>query len=233
MDEAISSNQNDIIKILLEDDENREILVFPIKAHADRIEIGIRDFMNEQRNWIALRDLKAYSSRHDNLRIYKYCSSFIDLASEMCLDRNHRALKYLVSIYSLDTIYRAIVHPGLDDHIKSRFVRLMNNMYINKDPYDHLKLPNFTRVWNEVTAVGNKIQVYKGDLPGYIKQLKSYIIEYLKATDGVQSIFDKEKNHLTLQVIRLAKLMISYGFYKTKDELRDISVCLIMILNGS
>jgi hypothetical protein len=224
MEKAIPSNQNDIINILLENDENREILVFPLKAHADRIEIGIRNFIGENRKWIALRDLKTYSSQNDNSRIYKYCSAFIDLASEMCLDRNHRALKYLVDIYSLDIIYRGIIHSGLDDHIKSRFVRLMSNMYINKDPYAHLKVPNFTRVWNEVSAVGNRIQFYKGELPGYIKQLKSYIIEYLKATNGVQSIFDKEKNHLTLQVIKLAKLMVSYGFYKTKDELRDISV---------
>jgi len=142
-------------------------------------------------------------------------------------------MNYLVDIYSNEIVYKAITHKGLDYHIKSRFIRLMNNMYVNKDPYDHLKVPNFTRIWDEISAIGNRIKFYKNELPDYIKELKSYILEYLKSTNGIQSIFDTERNQMTLQVIKLAKLMISYGFYKTKEELRDISVCLIMLLNGS
>jgi hypothetical protein len=37
---------------------------------------------------------------------------------------------------------------------------------------------------------------------------------------------------MTHRIIKLAKLMISYGFYRTKDELREISIALISLLNG-
>lgn len=233
MDEAILSNQNDIIQTLLENEENREALVFLLKDKQNKIEIGLKDTKDDDLSWIQLRDLKEYSSSHDQLRLYNYCCAFIDLASEMCLERNHRALNYLVDIYPLEVVFKAMTHPDIDYNMKSRFVRLMYYMYIDKDPFDHLKVPNFTRIWNEITIVGNKIQFYKEGLPPYINNIKSFVIEYLKSTKGVQTIFDGEKNQMTLQVIKVANIMVSYGFYRTKDELREISVALISLLNGT
>lgn len=72
MDEAISSNQNDIINILLENDENRGILVFPLRQNNDKVEIGISDSKHDDRKWISFKNLKEYSSQNDGLRIYNY-----------------------------------------------------------------------------------------------------------------------------------------------------------------
>lgn len=72
-EQAILSNQNDITNILLENDENREILVFPLQIRHDKIEIGILDKKEEEREWIALKHLKEESGENDNLRLYKYC----------------------------------------------------------------------------------------------------------------------------------------------------------------
>lgn len=233
IDEAILSNQNDIIQTLLENEENREALVFLLRDRQNKIEIGIKDTSDDDSVWIELRDLKEYSSSHDQLRLYKYCCAFIDLVSEMCLERNHRALNYLIDIYPLEIVFKAMTHPDIDYNMKSKFVRLVYYMYIDKDPFEHLKVPNLTRIWNEINIVGNRIQFYKEDLPPYINNIKTFVIEYLKGTKGILTIFDVEKNQMTLQVIKVAKIMISYGFYKTKEELREVSIALINLLNGT
>ena len=199
----------------------------------ERIEVGIIDKKEEEREWIALKYLKEESGENDNLRLYKYCCALIDLAAEMCLERNRRALNFYVDIYPIDIVMKAMMHKELDYNIKSKFVKIMEIMFVNKEPFDHLKVPNFTRIWSEVSLIGNRIQYYKGNLPDFILQTKSFVVEYLKDTKGEQSIFDNERNKMTLQIIKLAKLMVSYGFYRTKDELREISIMLISLLNGS
>ena len=151
----------------------------------------------------------------------------------MCLGRNRRALNYFVDIYPLEIVMRAMMNHELDYNVKSKFVKMIGTMYVNREPFSHLNVPNFTRIWNDLSLIGNRIQYYKGDLPDFIIKLKSFVVEYLKDTKGVQSIFDSERNHMTLQIIKLAKLMASYGFYKTKEELRELSVTLISLLNGS
>ena len=106
-------------------------------------------------------------------------------------------------------------------------------MYINKDPYGEIVVPNLTRIWNEVNVIGNKVVFYKEELPQYINDLKMYILYYIKDIKGIMSIFENDKNKMTLQVVKLARWMITFGFYKTKDELREISIALITLLNGS
>lgn len=142
-------------------------------------------------------------------------------------------MNFYENIYRIDIVMKAMMHKDLDYEIKSKFVKIMEIMFINREPFDHLKLPNFTRIWNEISLIGNRIQFYKGDLPDFIIRTKSFLVEYLKDTKGEQSIFDHEQNKMTLQIIRLVKLMVSYGFYRKKEELREISVTLISLLNGS
>ena len=78
-------------------------------------------------------------------------------------------------------------------------------MYIDKEPFNDMQVPNFTRVWTEISPFGNRIQYYKNELPSYIHKVKNYVIHYLKSTEGVQSIFDQDKNLMTLEVIKLTK----------------------------
>ena len=232
-DQAILSNQNDIINILLEKDENRESLVFPIQMRHDRIEVGIVDAKGDAREWIALKHLKEESGEHDNHRLYKYCCALIELASEMCLERNHRALNFFIDIYPINIVMKAIMHNELDYNVKSKFTKMVETMYVNKEPFDHLQVPHFSRIWTEISLIGNRIEYYKGEIPQYILEIRSFTVEYLKDTKGQQSIFDGERNQMTLQIIKLVKLMVSYGFYRTKEELRELSVTLISLLNGS
>ena len=93
LDEAIISNQNNVVELVLENDETKSILVMPIKDRGEQVEVNIGSY--ESSNWINLKDFKNYSKVDDNSRLYKYYTSFIDLMAEMCLQRNHRAINNL------------------------------------------------------------------------------------------------------------------------------------------
>ena len=203
LDEAIISNQNNMVELVLENDETKSILVMPIKDKGEEVEVNVES--DGLSNWINLKDFQNYSEVDNNSRLYKYYISFIDLMAEMCLQRNYRAINNLSNSYSLIAIYKAIVHPRLENQLKSKFLKLLYNMYIDKEPFDDLQVPNFTRVWTEISPLGNRIQYYKNDLPFHIHKIKNYVIQYLKSTEGVQSIFDQDRNSMTLEVIKLAK----------------------------
>jgi hypothetical protein len=81
----------------------------------------------------------------------------------------------------------------------------MYNMYINKDPYGEIVVPNLARIWNEVSVIGNKVIYYKQELPQYITDLKMYILYYIKDIKGIMSIFENDKNRMTLQVVKLVR----------------------------
>jgi hypothetical protein len=157
---------------LLEDDETRQNLVFPLRHGREKVEICIIEDKNDPSEWIALKDLKQVSGERDTGRVYKYCCALLDLASELCLERNHRALNYLTEIYPLQTVLTALTNSQLDYNIRSKFVRMAENMYINREPFDHMKVPNYTRIWSEISLIGNRICHYKGDIPEHVIHIK-------------------------------------------------------------
>jgi hypothetical protein len=40
-------------------------------------------------------------------------------------------------------------------------------------------------------------------------------------------------NLMTLNVLKIVKIMVSYGFYKSRDEFKELSMYLMALLNGT
>jgi len=47
------------------------------------------------------------------------------------------------------------------------------------------------------------------------------------------NIFEVGKNIMILETLKIIKFMLNYGFYVNLKELKDISIPMIKILNGS
>jgi hypothetical protein len=45
-------------------------------------------------------------------------------------------------------------------------------------------------------------------------------------------LFEIDTNKMTLEVLKLVKFMVSYGFYKTREEIKQIAVPLVNLLSG-
>ena len=52
-------------------------------------------------------------------------------------------------------------------------------------------------------------------------------------TQGVQSIFEIGKNMMTLEILKIIQFMLNHGFYMNLRELKEISLPMINLLNGS
>jgi len=62
--------------------------------------------------------------------------------------------------------------------------------------------------------------------------LRSLINYYLHQMDGKQTIGNKSKNDLTAEIIRLSSLLMSFGFYATKQKIQDLCQPLVRVLDG-
>lgn len=50
---------------------------------------------------------------------------------------------------------------------------------------------------------------------------------------GVQNIFEVGKNMMTLEILKIIKFMLNHGFYQSLRELKEVSIPMINLLNGS
>jgi hypothetical protein len=160
MDEAIESNQNDIVDILLEDHENNKALMVYMKKDVGGIVVrpppnsfGPDNLDDDP--WKPVDEFKELSKKHDEGSLYLYFLALIDLAAELCLNRNKKAIRALENIYPLDAVFSATKKENLDDKLKAKLVKLMLNLYVDRDPHMQLNLPGLTRVWNEISNEGH------------------------------------------------------------------------------
>jgi hypothetical protein len=93
----------------------------------------------------------------------------VDLAAELCLDRNHRASLALSDLYSYELIYNIITNDRVEFGLKAKFVKLLLNLHIDKDPFEKLNVPNMTRIWNEIGQPDEaRIQYTQSTIPNSI-----------------------------------------------------------------
>jgi hypothetical protein len=66
-----------------------------------------------------------------------------------------------------------------------------------------------------------------------LSALKKFVEKYLHETMGVQNIFEVGKNMMTLEILKIIKFMLNHGFYQSLRELKEVSIPMINLLNGS
>ena len=55
----------------------------------------------------------------------------------------------------------------------------------------------------------------------------------MEETQGVQNIFEIGKNMMTLEILKIIQFMLNHGFYNSLRELKEVSIPMINLLNGS
>lgn len=84
--DAVASNQDDICEILLQNEENRDALVLKMFSRGSTHEIVLKEpEIDTNPLWIKVDDLYETSSKRDDLRIFNYFKSLINLSAEICL----------------------------------------------------------------------------------------------------------------------------------------------------
>jgi len=78
-----------------------------------------------------------------------------------------------------------------------------------------------------------EISTSKTSVPGSLNKIKIFVQNYLKDTEGVQSIFEFGRNMMTLEILKIIKFMLNHGFFNNLKELKEVSAPMINLLNGS
>lgn len=206
--DAVASNQDDICEILLEDEDNRAALVLKMVSKGGSHEILLKESdsdelpakggalsinsepAKEKTMWIRVEDLHDFSLKRDDLRIFNYFKSLINLNAEICLQRNYKGILLLEKLYSMDQVYYCAISSSIPLKLRSKFAKLLLHLHIDKDPLEDITVPVMTRVWDEVTQMVHSnasvpIPKSKVPIPPQLLQLKPFVSRFLADMNGV------------------------------------------------
>lgn len=183
--------------------------------------------------WIRVEDLYEVSSKRDDLRIFNYFKSLINLNAEICLQRNYKGILLLEKLYSLDQVYHCAISATVPLKLRSKFAKLLLHLHIDKDPLEEITVPVLTRVWHEVASTNTSLPKSKVPIPQQLLQLKPFISRFLSELNGIQKAYEVDHNAYVLEILGLTQAMLSLGFYQDEDELITMIDPLITLLDGS
>ena len=183
--------------------------------------------------WIRVEDLYDVSSMRDDLRIFNYFKSLINLNAEICLQRNYKGILLLEKLYSLDQVYHCAISSTVPLKLRSKFAKLLLHLHIDKDPLEEITVPVLTRVWDEVAQSSTTLPKSKVPIPQQLLQLKPFISNFLADLNGIQKAYEVDHNAYVLEILGLTQAMLNLGFYQDEEELITMIDPLITLLDGS
>jgi len=231
--EAVIGNQNDIVEILMEDDEVRDIFVIPIRENRGGYEILLsKSDTGFEDHWIDLKQIKTWSDDNDGGRMYNYYLAFLNLATSLCYDRSYKGINSFLPIFPVEITFGCAKMEELPYAMRSRFTDLLLTLHVDKQPLEPLRVPALTRIW-DVFEDGDDDMPVKEEVPDSLNVLKDFVKDYLINSKGQQKSYERDKNGMTLSVLNLAKSLVIFGFYRTEDKLIEMIDPLITLLDGS
>lgn len=181
---------------------------------------------------IAIEELFSHFEEKNDMRIYNYFQALIRLSASMCLDRNYKCIKELMKIYKIDQVIHSVLNANIENSMRANFAKLLINLHIDKDPLEKLVVPIMTRKWNDIDGGKVGVPESRETIPQSLMHLKKDLNLLIASTNGVLKAYETDFNELMLQALRILETMIGLGFYKSEEELIDVTNPIILILNG-
>ena len=122
------NNQNDIVKIMFNDERTRTFLCMPVKMNSNQTADVL---INTDLQGVAhYKSLKEY--RKINRDTYGYFLTIVDLSAELCLGRNQLALRSMLDMYNFDSVKIIIQDDDLPEELRALFLRLLLNLHMDQ-----------------------------------------------------------------------------------------------------
>jgi hypothetical protein len=105
--------------------------------------------------------MKSFFQERGDLTLYSYFEAFINILSQMCIDRNNKGILLLENQYNIDFTLDCFFNQNIPYILRSNFARLLIALHLDKEPMEQLVLPNLTRVWHEISTAKTSLSQSK------------------------------------------------------------------------
>ncbi|KAJ8245710.1 hypothetical protein GJAV_G00273660 [Gymnothorax javanicus] len=213
--------------LLPEEVEEEEVWLYWIDSHKEPHGKSIRHLAQD-----------AKGNHKMDVDIITYYRYQLNLFARMCLDRQYLAINQVSGQLPVDLILRCMFDDCLPYNLRASFCRLMLHMHVDRDPQEAVVPVRYARLWTEIPS---QISIHeynyectdstRDGMKRKFAPTMEFVEEYLK--DVVSQPFpfgDKDKNELTLEVVRLARNLVYFGFYSFSELLR-LTRTLLAILD--
>ncbi|KAJ8411304.1 hypothetical protein AAFF_G00173100 [Aldrovandia affinis] len=213
--------------LLQEEGEDEEVWLYWIDSHKEPHGKSIRHLAQD-----------AKGNHKMDVDIITYYRYQLNLFARMCLDRQYLAIDQVSRQLPVDLILRCMFDDCLPFNLRASFCRLMLHMHVDRDPQEAVVPVRYARLWTEIPS---RITIHeynyectdntRDDMKRKFAPTMEFVEEYLKDVVSQPYPFgDKEKNELTLEVVRLARNLVYFGFYSFSELLR-LTRTLLAILD--
>jgi hypothetical protein len=152
----------------------------------------------------------------------------ITLEADMCYGRNETCKKYFRELYECRWLIDIIQDKNIISDLKSKFVRLLNTIYIDDAPHKMLKM---TRAFKAYESANQYIEKISSRRSNYLtnenlEELIVYSREYIKAfaaqATGISSI-----KKYDMEFVKLLGYLVKFGLFiyrNNKYQSQDIDL---------
>lgn len=141
-DEQIASNQDNVCEFLLQEEEYKHILIKVKKGKEPGDYLAIfedEDIKKKNRGKkleISIEKMQGQLESLNEIRLYTYFESMINLISVMCLQRNYAGINDLEGQYSLDFTIDCFMNPKISYTMRANFAKMLLSLHLDKDPLE-------------------------------------------------------------------------------------------------
>jgi hypothetical protein len=164
-----------------------------------------------------------------SLELYRFFLNSVGLLTDLCYDRNYLAINILKKYYGLDTCISIIIGHIYDFGIRANFVRLLENLWVDADPFIPISSPS------KIKNIGGG-EVHQDDFLtteapgdfGKFERLLEFLDEYL----GSKILLDSNLSNsgFVAQLILLVKKMLKLGFFHGRSSQSKIATNMVNVL---
>lgn len=212
----VPRNQNTICDLLRADPELSAALLIPLRRSEETIEAQVFDL------WVRLEDLPKVSAERDKGETYAYFVALLDLLVNLAQGRNHQTDLFKPN-FSLETCIACAFSRSLSDSLRCQFLRLVLSLHIDQGDTRPLQLPRLSRTREPAPIARLSQSVY---------QAKAFVHDCLQRFSPQQKAEEQDRNSLVLEILRLARFLVSCGVY-SPSELKALVPVLVSFLNGA
>jgi len=185
-----------------------------------------------------------------------YLEAQIDLFAEMSLDRSYNVINDLRDQFPHSMLISLVANQKLPDQIRASYAQLLLRLYIDCFPHEHncgrYQFPDLLWVYSELKEksifeddalpqfkllpshpmYNNPDEILSFKTSNKFHLMEDFISDFFIELDGCQVIEDPQKNIFTKNILVVLKNLLSFGFYGTQPEIKDLCKPMIATLDG-